>query len=253
MSIATVSYVLNNKPGQSISEDTRKKVLQFANLLGYECNVMAKYLATGKSNTVGAVIKDINPFASQYYLKMLAELSRLLFRKNFSLKLVDFADGMEQGSAVCDAFITVALSEKDFRAFADTKFVPVIAVDTVLDDFLFYRVNDDYSKLAETAKKELNCDAVSLLTFDLPGETLDCAAKHFDGVTVIKDLNQIAEIDSSRCYATVSSSIFGNAAQKARVYMSSASFALKASAAAQAVTKAIDRSVLSAEGHDIKV
>ena len=59
VSIATVSYVLNNTPGQSIGDDTRKKVLQFANILGYECNVMARYLATGKTNSVSAVIKDI--------------------------------------------------------------------------------------------------------------------------------------------------------------------------------------------------
>ena len=51
VSIATVSYVLNNAPGHTISEETRKKVLQFANILGYECNVMARYLATGKTNS----------------------------------------------------------------------------------------------------------------------------------------------------------------------------------------------------------
>ena len=35
VSVATVSYVLNNRPNQKISDDTKKKVLQIANLLQY--------------------------------------------------------------------------------------------------------------------------------------------------------------------------------------------------------------------------
>ena len=53
VSVATVSYVLNDKPGQKISEETRKKVLQIANLLHYTPRQEAVGLATGKSKMIG--------------------------------------------------------------------------------------------------------------------------------------------------------------------------------------------------------
>ena len=47
VSVATVSYVLNNRPNQKISDDTKKKVLQIANLLQYSPSFAAKQLTTG--------------------------------------------------------------------------------------------------------------------------------------------------------------------------------------------------------------
>ena len=56
VSVATVSYVLNNRPNQKISDDTKKKVLQIANLLQYSPSFAAKQLTTGKSNIIGIQI-----------------------------------------------------------------------------------------------------------------------------------------------------------------------------------------------------
>ncbi len=255
VSIATVSYVLNNTPGQSISDDTRKKVLQFANLLGYECNIMAKYLATGKTNTVSAVVKDIEPFASQYYLKMLTEMSRLLYRKNLGLKLTDYTDALARGGD-CDAYITIALGEKDFRAFADTKYVPVVAIDSMFDDRLFYRINDDFERIYKSAVSEFGAP-VTLLTFSLPQEVITAARKTFDSVIVVTDLNTIANLDKSSHYVTVSSSIADNLSDYS-VKLENASFALKASTAVESVAKAINKSITqsseeSIDDHDLKV
>lgn len=252
VSIATVSYVLNNAPGHTISEETRKKVLQFANILGYECNVMARYLATGKTNSVAAVVSDVAPFASQYYLKLLTELSRLLARRNYELRLVDYDDALGSSSN-CDAYITLSRSEREFRAFADTKYVPVIAIDSEFDDFLFYRVNDDFSVMYGQARSELGTDRIDLLTFRLPDECLERAKSVFDGVTVVDSLASLRDIPADRGYATVSKSISDNAPASASVKYVSESFALKASAAADAAIKAINRVRCSDEDHDIKV
>lgn len=251
VSIATVSYVLNNTQGQSISEDTRKKVLQFANLLGYECNIMARYLATGKTNTVSLVFKDLDGPATQYYFKLIAELSRLLYRHNMTLRLADYSDEIAASGNGCDAYITVALSEKEFRDFADTKYNPVIALDSVFDDYLFYRINDNYAELCLKAKRELNVNAVTLLTFQLPPECLTCAAKAFDDVITVRALGDIKDIDKSRGYATVCKAIADSI--DLPIYLESASFALKASAAVDAVIKAINRNQSSTEEHNILV
>lgn len=251
VSIATVSYVLNNKPGQSISDETRKKVLQFANLLGYECNIMARYLATGKTNSVAAVVKDISPLAAQYYIKLLTELSSLLKRMNYDMKLVDYNDGLQHVD--CDAFVTVALTEAEFRSFADTKYVPVIAIDSIFDDFLFYRINDDHKNMSESAKRESDADRISLLTFELPQECIASAKKHFVDVAVVRTLDDIAELDRETTYVTVSKLLYDNASKRVPVRLESASYALKAAATADAVMKAIEHINASPEEHDIRI
>ncbi len=249
VSIATVSYVLNNKQGQSISDETRKKVLQFANILGYECNIMAKYLATGKTNAIAAVVKDIKPFASQYYLKLLTELSRFLKHRNYDLKLVDYVDAMQRVD--CDAFVTLSLTAEEFLKFADTKYVPVVAIDSVFDDFLFYRITDNYATLRSSVD---GSGRVELLTYELPPEVIAEAEAEFDGVRVIRELNDLTDLDGDTRYVTVSSSIYGNAVKITdKVKLENASFALKASAAAEAAMHAIERLKSNSDEHIIKV
>jgi DNA-binding LacI/PurR family transcriptional regulator len=52
VSQATVSYVLNDTPGQRISEETRNKVLRIARELGYRPNAAARSLRTGSGEAV---------------------------------------------------------------------------------------------------------------------------------------------------------------------------------------------------------
>ena len=52
VSVATVSYVINNRTDMRISDATRKKVLQVINLLDYTPNQSAKALATSRNRMV---------------------------------------------------------------------------------------------------------------------------------------------------------------------------------------------------------
>ncbi len=64
VSAATVSYVVNNGP-RPVSEDTRQKVVQAIDLLGYHPSAVARSLKTKKTTTIGVVVSDIlNPFLS---------------------------------------------------------------------------------------------------------------------------------------------------------------------------------------------
>jgi DNA-binding LacI/PurR family transcriptional regulator len=56
VSRTTVSFVLNNVPGMSISENTRKKVRDAAQALNYHPNVAGRKLVSGKSNTIGLIL-----------------------------------------------------------------------------------------------------------------------------------------------------------------------------------------------------
>lgn len=64
VSKATVSMVLN-KRDKSISEETKKKILELAKELNYIPNSLARGLSTKKTGTIGIVLPDItNPFFS---------------------------------------------------------------------------------------------------------------------------------------------------------------------------------------------
>ena len=56
VSRTTVSFVLNNVPGMSISEATRKKVLEAARQLNYHPNESGRRLSSGKSKMIGLVL-----------------------------------------------------------------------------------------------------------------------------------------------------------------------------------------------------
>ena len=61
VSTATVSLVLNKKPG--VNAKTREKVLEASRALGYTPNGIAQRLATQRSRTIGLIVTDIeNPF-----------------------------------------------------------------------------------------------------------------------------------------------------------------------------------------------
>jgi LacI family transcriptional regulator len=67
VSRATVSYVINDLPGGSvrISEETRQRVLDAVNQLGYQPNALARSLATRRTHTLALIVQDIsNPFFS---------------------------------------------------------------------------------------------------------------------------------------------------------------------------------------------
>jgi DNA-binding LacI/PurR family transcriptional regulator/spermidine/putrescine-binding protein len=58
VSRTTVSFVLNDRPGASISEATRQRVLAAAAELGYEPHHSARGLAAGRTHTLGLVLRQ---------------------------------------------------------------------------------------------------------------------------------------------------------------------------------------------------
>jgi DNA-binding LacI/PurR family transcriptional regulator len=56
VSRTTVSYVLNDRPGISVSSKTRQRVLATARKLGYVPNSAAEMLVTGRSRSIGLVM-----------------------------------------------------------------------------------------------------------------------------------------------------------------------------------------------------
>ena len=61
VSVATVSYVLNNSG--SVGDAVKERVRQVVKELGYRPNQSAKAMRTGKTQTLGLILPDLcNPF-----------------------------------------------------------------------------------------------------------------------------------------------------------------------------------------------
>ncbi|MEO6719543.1 MAG: substrate-binding domain-containing protein [Ferruginibacter sp.] len=66
VSSTTVSFVINGKAAEKrISSDMEKKILHYINKVGYQPNMMAKSLRTGKSKIIGLMVENMyDPFFS---------------------------------------------------------------------------------------------------------------------------------------------------------------------------------------------
>lgn len=77
VSRTTVSFVLNNRPGQSIPEETRQRVLEAARRLDYRPHASARTLAAGRSELVLLSIPDtrLGPGTSRFVEELTTALT----------------------------------------------------------------------------------------------------------------------------------------------------------------------------------
>ncbi|MDF1513458.1 MAG: LacI family DNA-binding transcriptional regulator [Anaerolineae bacterium] len=87
VSRSTVSFVLNNRHGRAITitDETRRKVLDAAQQLGYQPNAMARSLRSGLSHTIGVLIPNLY---NLHYMELLAGIEEELTERGYHLALV---------------------------------------------------------------------------------------------------------------------------------------------------------------------
>ncbi len=169
VSVATVSYVMNDRQDVKIKKETRKKVLQIANLLNYTPNSIAKSLATGRYNTIGITYKldGLEPSRNlqvSYFVNLLIER---LHRMKYDILFlpVDPADDNIQVNQKIDGIIAIDLSSAQFKKFSDHYLVPIIVVDMMLDDNLFYQVYTNLSGAITNHLKQHRTTTIVLSPF----------------------------------------------------------------------------------------
>jgi LacI family transcriptional regulator len=88
-------------PEGSISDETRLKVRKAADKLGYRPNLLARSLATNRTNQVAVLIDD---FTNLHKLPLLAKLSMALQSKGKVLMLININRDFEQNDALIHAY-----------------------------------------------------------------------------------------------------------------------------------------------------
>ncbi|MDR1540549.1 MAG: LacI family transcriptional regulator [Clostridiales bacterium] len=197
VSVATVSYVLNGREDQKITEQTRKKVMQIVNLLNYTPNRSAQMLATNRSRNVTL------RFGNQDGLFKLASaaffagvLSKRLALSGYRLLYMPEAPPEKLDNT--DALICCSMSGEDFHSWGDANFMPLVAVGFFVDEPLFFQVALDLKKLKSAADAFFSGEPY---TYVRPAEPNlrehRRVLEFFPNAAFISDLGQIASISGN--------------------------------------------------------
>lgn len=167
VSVATVSYIMNNRTDQKISEATRKRVLQIANLLNYRPSHAAVSLATGRSNVVG-VSYSLDPDTPSRNMEITTFVNMLVERMNRMKYDILFLPITEDEECIItnrniSAIIAIDLTHQQFKNLSEKYFVPVINVDMIVNDNLFYQIYTDYPALITKAMDMIGTDSYLLI------------------------------------------------------------------------------------------
>ncbi len=84
VSASTVSRVLNNSQTDLISDETRRRVLEAAEQLGYTPDPIARALRGAKSHLIGLIVREI---ADPFFARLISELSVQARALNYHLVL----------------------------------------------------------------------------------------------------------------------------------------------------------------------
>lgn len=181
VSTATVSYVLNDVPNQSISAETKKRILHIANMVGYVSSASARALATGKTNNFGVYVPHCgNSAHKQRLLQALAEEAE---KAGYHLVLLTGKCLTQQVTNV-DAVFAIDISQEDFAVLGDNSFVPLLYLDGQTANDLFYCVTFDAMRLCRQTMEESGCKKVILVWDEVKSQDFRAyLLRCFDGLT----------------------------------------------------------------------
>ncbi|WNI37424.1 LacI family DNA-binding transcriptional regulator [Chryseobacterium sp. SG20098] len=155
VSVATVSYVLNRKEGQRISEETRKKIFEIAETINYTPNKIAKSLKTNKTKLLGLIVADIS---NDFYSHIARNLEDKALQLGYTLIIGSSDENAEKFEKLTQLFsqqqvdgmivAPVAGSEKTLENLIQLKY-PVVTIDRYLKGVSVPGITIDNQEIAE--------------------------------------------------------------------------------------------------------
>lgn len=151
VSVATVSYVINGREDQHISEETKKKVLHAINFLNYIPNPHAVGLNTPQPQTI--IIRSsssVSPFTESEILFFMHAISPICQEHGYQL---NYSMDKRAERLAANACICFDMPNEEFHALSNENFIPVIAIDSLINDPVFYQITIDYGKVYSAAEQ----------------------------------------------------------------------------------------------------
>ncbi|WP_028549407.1 catabolite control protein A [Paenibacillus sp. UNC451MF] len=159
VSMATVSRVVNNNP--NVKPQTRKKVFEAIERLGYRPNAVARGLASKKTTTVGVVIPDISNSIFSEVARGIEDIANMY---HYNIILCNADKKKEKEIRVINTllekqvdgllFMGGVVTEEHIQAFK-TSAVPIVLCATTDENNTIASVDIDHEKAAYDAVKVL--------------------------------------------------------------------------------------------------
>lgn len=138
VSVATVSYVLNRKEGQRISEETKKKIFEIAETINYVPNRIARSLQNNKSKLLALIVADIS---NDFYSSIARHLEDQALKLGYTLIIGSSDENPEKFGKLIELFsqqqvdgmivAPVAGSEEILQKLVEKNY-PLVTIDRYL-------------------------------------------------------------------------------------------------------------------------
>lgn len=152
VSVATVSYIINNRKDQSIAPETVRRVNEVIDRLGYVPNLAARSLVANRSHLLGVVIPQTEPgeklmFSNPFYGELLSSIEYESRKSGYHVLIsgtnVDQSYLEVAQKRSLDGIIIVGMyPEMDLESFKKFR-IPVVLVDSYCKDLPYPSINID--------------------------------------------------------------------------------------------------------------
>ena len=165
VSTATVSYIVNGRTDVKIGEETRRKVLQICNLRQYTPSSVARQLA-GKKNDLVGILAPLSgtPAQTLHTCALLKELRSALHRAGYGTLLLSPEELASPRRETPEGILCLDLTEEEFYTLKESCFVPIVAVEMIAGDPLFFNAYLDHAAVVAEAKKVTGAKKLTCVT-----------------------------------------------------------------------------------------
>ncbi len=155
VSVATVSYVVNGRTDKRISEETTKKVLHAINILCYSPNPHATAIKTNTRDIIIRSSKNNSSLQNAELFAFLKEFTEVCVARDYKVTLSAETQPQRIAASAC---VCMGLDNNEFHTLANENFIPLVAVDSLLNDPVFYQISNNYESIRELAEKHFGND-----------------------------------------------------------------------------------------------
>jgi DNA-binding LacI/PurR family transcriptional regulator len=148
VSIATVSYVINNVEKENIKDETKKRVIDAVKKLNYHPDLAARSLARRETKLIGLFIPSgdsstMDEWIHHYY-NFIIYLEQYLSQSGYHIVVTRFHTNRLNLKIISernlDGVILLAPPKEEFYSFSKQFTVPIMIVDSYVEDALFHKI-----------------------------------------------------------------------------------------------------------------